>query len=422
MNTTLKIRALIFVVWLAGLQFFTGMIYAAPSAPTGLSAFASTSDQIYVSWNEVNDATNYVLQWKQDGGNWQEIAGYPYDNYQHLNRKCNTNYSYRVAAYSLSTGQSAWSNTASAKTLACPPGPSAPSNLKATAKGQTEIGLTWNDVQGETGYEVEYSTNGQNFSLLHVTGANQASMNDVALKCGTARHYRVRAVNNNGKSTYSNTAFASTTACPEQPIVVELLTNGGFETNADGKPNLPDSWIAKGGMSGDKVVNTSYGNGYFVYAGNNAMLFRGDGVANDRIYQGVNMNKVAFHVGDKLYLSARINHVRGGDDTKLVWATVAYSDGTKTDIKLNTQADLNGGFVYRGNFTTLTRTDITAIVVRVAYNKSNGKLAIDNVSLTLTKGEEEKITGGANPHIIPAGQVEGLIAVPAAPLDMRGSN
>lgn len=418
---TLKIRALIFVVWLAGLRFFTATSFAAPTAPTGLWAYPSASDQIYVAWDETPNTTNYKLQWKQNGqASWQEIVGYPYTDHQHLNLKCNTGYSYRVAAVSLETGQSPWSNTVSATTLACPPGPSAPSNLKATAKNQSEIGLTWNDVQGETGYEVEYSSNGQNFNLLHVTGANQTSMNDVALSCGTARHYRVRAINNNGKSTYSNTAFAATTAC-SGPITVELLTNGGFETNTDGNVNIPDGWIAKGGMSGDKLVNSGYGDGYFVYAGNNAMLFRGNGTSNDRIYQGVNVNKVAFHVGDKLNLSARINHVRGGDDAKLVWATIAYSDGTKTDIKLNTQAKLEAGFVYRANFFTLTRTDISAIVVRIGYNKVNGKLSIDNVSLTLTQAEAAMDMAVPNPHITTASQTPGLLTLPAAPTDMRGN-
>jgi hypothetical protein len=291
-----------------------------------------------------------------------------------------------VAAVSLQSGQSPWSNTVSATTLVCPPGPAAPTNLNATAKSQSEISLTWGDVAGETGYEIEYSSNGSDWSLLHATGANQTSMNDIALSCNTLRYYRVRAVNDNGKSNYSNTDSATTFACDEpEPVVIELLKNGGFESKKPNQPKLPANWTPKGSLSGDTLVGKNYGEGYFVYEGQRAWLFRSPGGTKDFLFQGVNMNKFAFGVGDKLTIGARINHVRGADESKLVWVKITYSDGTSTDLTLNTQADLDLGFVYRGNFTTLQRGDITAIVVRLGYNRASGKLAIDNVSLTLTK-------------------------------------
>lgn len=405
---------LTFILCLITLHLLTALSFAAPATPTptGLWAYPSTSSQIYVAWDEVEVATNYTLQWKQEPqASWNQITGYPYDSYQHLDLKCNTTYSYRVAAVSLSSGASAFSASVSATTLECPPGPPAPGNLQANANSKSEIGLTWNDVLGETGYEMEYSANGSNWSLLHTPSANQTSMNDVALQCGTKRYYRVRAVNNNGKSNFSNTASATTFACG--PVETQLLYNGDFEIDAN-SDKLPDGWTAKGGMVLDKQVNKNYGDGYYVSTGKKAMLFQGLPLVttNDRLYQGINISGITFHTGDKLELRASIRHVNGASDNKVVWMTVAYANGTKSDVKL--APFKQGGFFHHEDTLTLERTDVAAIAIRIGYNKPSGKLALDNMSLTLIQTPALGMTNtadGAN-----------LLTLPAAPATLRGSN
>lgn len=409
-------RLIFVIICLIALHAFTTVSFAAPATPTGLWAYPSTSSQIYVAWDEVASATNYTLQWKQEPqASWNQIGGYPYDSYQHLDLKCNTTYSYRVAAVSISSGSSAFSSPVSATTLECPPGPPTPTNLTATAKSKTEIGLAWNDVLGETGYEMEYSSNGSSWSLLHTPNANQTSMNDVALQCGKIRYYRIRSVNANGKSNFSNTASATTFSCG--PVKTELLYNGDFEINEDGVPALPDGWTAKGPMLGDKLVGKNFGDGYYVSTGKKAMLFQTFPLItnNDRLYQGIDISGIDFNEGDELELTASIRHVKGASDNKVIWVTVAYANGTKADIKVATFKQ--GGYFHHTNTLVLERSDVAAIAVRLGYNKPNGKLALDNLSLTLVQDASlsmENVTNRANGA--------NLVPVPPAPADLRGSN
>ena len=86
--------------------------------------------------------------------------------------------------------------------------PAAPSNLTATA-GKKSVTLNWTDnSSNETGFKIERSTDGVNFSQITTTGANVTSYKNVGLTGGTTYYYRVRATNATGDSAYSNTASA----------------------------------------------------------------------------------------------------------------------------------------------------------------------------------------------------------------------
>jgi hypothetical protein len=86
--------------------------------------------------------------------------------------------------------------------------PAAPSNLTATP-GKKSVTLNWTDnSSNETGFKIERSTDGVNFSQITTTGANVTSYKNVSLTSGTTYYYRVRATNAAGDSAYSNTASA----------------------------------------------------------------------------------------------------------------------------------------------------------------------------------------------------------------------
>ena len=94
--------------------------------------------------------------------------------------------------------------------------PAAPTGLSATADGQTEIDLSWaapSDDGGATitGYKIEVSTNGSSWSdLVANTRSTSASYTHTGLAVGSARYYRVSAINSAGTGTASNTANATT--------------------------------------------------------------------------------------------------------------------------------------------------------------------------------------------------------------------
>ena len=98
--------------------------------------------------------------------------------------------------------------------------PGAPTGLTATANGQTRIDLSWrapanNGGAAITGYRVEVSTDGSSWSNLAAnTNSAAASYSDTGLTAGSARRYRVSAINSAGTGPASNAASAATDSAP----------------------------------------------------------------------------------------------------------------------------------------------------------------------------------------------------------------
>lgn len=89
--------------------------------------------------------------------------------------------------------------------------PAAPSSLTATAVSSSQIDLGWTDNSSdEDGFEIEWSPDGSNFSLLATAGAGVTSFSDSGLDPSMTYYYRVFAYNANGDSAFSNTASATT--------------------------------------------------------------------------------------------------------------------------------------------------------------------------------------------------------------------
>jgi hypothetical protein len=98
--------------------------------------------------------------------------------------------------------------------------PGAPTNLTAMANGQTRVDLSWRVPASDggaaiTGYRVEVSTDGSSWSNLAAnTNSAAASYSDTGLTAGSARRYRVSAINSAGTGPASNAASATTDSAP----------------------------------------------------------------------------------------------------------------------------------------------------------------------------------------------------------------
>lgn len=117
-----------------------------------------------------------------------------------------TTYYYVVTAVN-SAGESANSVQATASPLAAPTG------LKATRRSSSRIDLSWTDTSSnESGFTIERSMNGVNWTQITTVGANIKSYQNTGLSAGQTYYYRVRAYNGNGSgnSNYSNTVSAKT--------------------------------------------------------------------------------------------------------------------------------------------------------------------------------------------------------------------
>ena len=199
----------------------------APNAPTGLTATASGTTTINLSWTAPADnggrvITGYKIEVSTDSGSsWNDLqanTGSANTTHAHINLAGGTTRHYRVSAINGIGTSATTSNVANATTDASVP--DAPTSLSATASGSTTINLSWsapasNGGSAITGYLIEVSPNGTSSwtNLVATTGNANTTYAHSGLAASTTRHYRVSAINSIGTSaTTSNVANATTAA------------------------------------------------------------------------------------------------------------------------------------------------------------------------------------------------------------------
>jgi len=188
-----------------------------PPAPSGLTATAVSSSQINLTW--VDNATSeqgFKIERCSGAGcsNFAQIAmvGTDVTGYANTGLSGSTSYSYRVSAYN-GSGDSDYSNTASAVTQAAPTLPAAPTNLVAIVISKSQINLSWTDnANNETGFRILRCKGSTctNFALIATLGANVTSYTNTGLTANTTYRYHVYAYNGSGNSGNSNIVTATT--------------------------------------------------------------------------------------------------------------------------------------------------------------------------------------------------------------------
>jgi Zn-dependent metalloprotease len=210
---------------------FTGTLYSdysnaakattgpPPLAPTSLIATAVSSGRINLGWadNATNEA-GFRIERSTAGGPFVLIATVAANvkSYANTGLTGSTKYDYRVRAYD-GPNNSAYSNVATATTLAPP---AAPTNLSATPASSSRIDLHWTDnATNETGYRVERSADGVSFALVTTLGANATAYSNLNLTASTRYYYRV-ASTDGATNSFSAVVSAVTLAPPPAPTLL----------------------------------------------------------------------------------------------------------------------------------------------------------------------------------------------------------
>ena len=231
-----------------------------PGAPTGLTATASGTTQINLSWTAPASTggsaiTGYKIESSSDGGSsWSDLVantGNANTTYAHTGLGGGTTRHYRVSAIN-TNGAGTASNVDSATTGTTAPG--APTGLTATASGTTQINLSWSAPASTggsaiTGYKIESSSDGGSSwsDLVANTGNANTTYAHTGLGGGTTRHYRVSAINANGAGTASNVDSATTgTTAPGAPT--------GLTATASGTTQINLSWSAPASTGGSAIT------------------------------------------------------------------------------------------------------------------------------------------------------------------------
>lgn len=183
----------------------TPVVNALP-APTNLAVTNTTSTRIDLAWDAVPGATGYTVERSLDGTSYQSI-GTTNASTRTFGNSSLTNYQryfYRVRAND-AAGVSVPSAFTSGLTR-----PGAVSSFTVTSWTETQLILNWRDRSGETGYRVERSADGTNFTTIATVGVNIPGYTDSGLSPGTTYSYRVVTLDGAGDAATSTVGSTST--------------------------------------------------------------------------------------------------------------------------------------------------------------------------------------------------------------------
>ncbi len=195
--------------------------------PTNFSAVAISNTQINLSWIGVTGNNGYEIQ-RSLNSTFTGVDSFNANvnaiSYDDGNLANNTQYYYRIRTLS-SAGVSDWSETKGAETadVSTPP-----TNLVATPNAYNKVTLTWSDnSQNEEGFSIERASIFTNnfFEEIAQTDEGITTYIDNSVLANATYKYRVRAINPNGSSPYSNIAPVTTpinanVSSPNAPINV----------------------------------------------------------------------------------------------------------------------------------------------------------------------------------------------------------
>jgi trimeric autotransporter adhesin len=250
----------------------SGSCSAVPSAPGGLTATASSSSAIGLSWTAVTPPANctissYSVYGSKTSGFTPSSStliagGVTGTSYSNTGLTASTTYYYVVEAVD-SFGASAVSNQASAETSAapCTTVPAAPTGLTATASSSSVIGLSWTAVTPPANCTISsYSVYGgttANPTTLITSGVTGTTYSNSGLAASTTYYYVVKAVDADGTSAASAQATATTPVASSGTSIVSINSGGPAESNSGGGDNsfVADEDYSTGGTT-YSVTNT----------------------------------------------------------------------------------------------------------------------------------------------------------------------
>ena len=183
----------------------------AHSTPGFVAAQPRSSTVIRVSWGAVPAATGYdVERWSEGSATWITVATTQDHVTAYTDQGLDSmeTYFYRVLVL-LEDGVAAPpSDVVSATTPVDPP---VATVLRVTSRTHTTVDLAWDDVDAESSYRIERSSDGQTeWTVIGTTGQDVTSYSDAGLERQTTYFYRVVAANAGGSSEPSNVVSETT--------------------------------------------------------------------------------------------------------------------------------------------------------------------------------------------------------------------
>lgn len=275
--------------------------------------------------------------------------------------------------------------TVSGTVQPAPATPAAPSGLVATSTSTTTAQLSWVDnSSNETGFKIERSDDGVNFSQVGSVGANVTTFGDTGLSSGTLYTYRVRATNGGVDSVASGTASAVTVGggnglaasyFSDPELGTDVLDRVDSTVNFDWKQGSPDPLVPADGFSarwsGQVQAQTSGAYTFSVTADDGVRLYVNGQLVIDQ------WQALAPLIGD-----ANLDGVVNADDISQIAQYAAF--GKKTTGHTWAEGDFNGDGLVDGD-------DISLIAQARTWLKSQTP-GTYTAAVNLTAGQMNDIT------------------------------
>jgi murein DD-endopeptidase MepM/ murein hydrolase activator NlpD/fibronectin type 3 domain-containing protein len=194
-----------------------------------------------VSWNNVSDATSYVLQEDDNASFSSPVEVYNDSNTSwNASNKAPGSYYYRVKSCNANGCSASWSNTQSTVVCGTPGTPSIPSPTDGATNQSINTNLDWADVAYATSYDVYFGTS----STPPYYGNITSSEFDLpTLDYDTHYYWKIVAKNGCGQTSGSTWEFTIGSEPPPSPPTLNSINN------ADGDGNYTVSWSNISGVT-----------------------------------------------------------------------------------------------------------------------------------------------------------------------------
>ena len=220
------------------------------AAPKNLATSKSTSTTVDLTWDTVENSSEYYLEAITDSGTTLTTSartGSTLGSFT-LGGLCSKK-SYQLKVYSVNSA--GLGTASSAATITMPTGaPGAPQNLLLTALTGTTVGLAWDAPDCDGGaaisdYRISYSSDGgTSWNMVSHSASTLTEITATGLVLGRNYIFKVAAVNSSGVGVASGYAYASTSTTQAtytvgaSPSTMVLDSSGNVYVANSGEPTI----------------------------------------------------------------------------------------------------------------------------------------------------------------------------------------